>query len=78
MLLNGVAVCLSAVCLSAFTMKDEEEQIEVPTIMISQRIKLYYERLLKAYYPLDQLLVSIQPTGLHGRYEEKIKKYIAS
>ena len=59
-------------------MKDEEEQIEVPTIMISQRIKLYYERLLKAYYPLDQLLISIQPTGLHGRYEEKIKKYIAS
>jgi len=52
-------------------LRDEEELITVPTIMISYRIKTYYERLLKRYQPIDQLLVSVQPTGLHGRYEER-------
>ena len=56
-------------------LKDEEELIHIPTIMISNRIKTYYERLLKTYQPIDQLLVSIQPTGLHGRYEEKSRAY---
>ncbi len=50
---------------------DEAPLIKIPCIMVSRRIQYYLEQLLRYYYPIDQHIVSIQPTGLFGSYEEK-------
>ena len=50
---------------------DEIPLIQIPCITVSRRIQFYVENQLKGYYPMGQLLVSIQPTGLFGEYEKK-------
>jgi hypothetical protein len=50
---------------------DEEPLIDIPCIMVSRRIQFYLETQLRYYHPIDQHIVSIQPTGVFGGYEEK-------
>lgn len=50
---------------------DEVPLIKIPCIMVSRRIQFYLEEQLRPYYPVSQHLVSIQPTGLFGDYEQK-------
>lgn len=50
---------------------DEEPLITIPCIMVSRRIQFYLEEQLRFYYPIDQHIVSIQPTGVFGKYEER-------
>mmetsp|Transcript_21535 Transcript_21535/g.31287 ORF Transcript_21535/g.31287 Transcript_21535/m.31287 type:complete len:870 (+) Transcript_21535:112-2721(+) len=50
---------------------DEEPLINIPCIMVSRRIQFYLEQQLKFYHPIDQHIVSIQPTGVFGMYEER-------
>jgi hypothetical protein len=50
---------------------DEEPLIKIPCIMVSRRVQFYLEEKLKFYYPIDQHIVSIQPTGILGEYEER-------
>lgn len=50
---------------------DEMPLIHIPCIMVSRRIQFYLEQQLRGYYPVDQHLVSIQPTGLFGEYEQR-------
>lgn len=50
---------------------DEESLITIPCIMVSRRIQYYLEQQLRYYHPIDQHIVSIQPTGLFGKYEER-------
>jgi hypothetical protein len=38
---------------------------------VSRRVQYYLEQKLKYYYPIDQHIISIQPTGVFGEYEEK-------
>lgn len=52
---------------------DEVPQINIPCIMVSRRIQYYLEEQLPPYFPMDQHLVSIQPTGMFGDYEQKNK-----
>jgi hypothetical protein len=49
---------------------DEEPLIQIPVIMVSRRVQHYFESLLRMYHPIDQHIVSIQPTGVFGGYEE--------
>lgn len=39
--------------------------------MVSRRIQFYLETQLRYYHPIDQHIVSIQPTGVFGGYEDK-------
>ena len=50
---------------------DEIPLIKIPCIMVSRRIQYYLEALLRFYHPIDQHIVSIQPTGVFGKYEER-------
>jgi hypothetical protein len=50
---------------------DEVPLINIPCIMVSRRIQFYLEEQLRPYFPVDQHLVSIQPTGLFGEYEKR-------
>lgn len=50
---------------------DEVPLIQIPCIMVSRRIQYYLEEQLRPYFPIDQHLVSIQPTGLFGEYEKR-------
>lgn len=50
---------------------DEEPLIKIPCVMVSRRVQYYLEERLKFFYPSDQHIVSIQPTGVFGEYEEK-------
>ena len=50
---------------------DEEPQIEIPCFMVSRRVQFFMEAELKKYYTMGQHLISIQPTGVFGKYEEK-------
>lgn len=50
---------------------DEVPLIKIPCIMVSRRIQFYLEEQLRPYYPVDQHLISIQPTGVFGDYELK-------
>jgi hypothetical protein len=50
---------------------DEIPLITIPCIMVSRRIQFYVEQLLRPYYPVSQHLVSIQPTGVFGDYEQR-------
>jgi hypothetical protein len=50
---------------------DEEPLITIPCIMVSRRLQFYLEQQLRFYYPIDQHIISIQPTGVFGRYEER-------
>lgn len=59
--------------LRLMALPDEVPMIKIPCIMVSRRIQYYLEEQLQPYYPVDQHLVSIQPTGLFGEYEKKNK-----
>jgi len=50
---------------------DEVPLIQIPCIMVSRRIQFYLEEQLHPYYPVDQHLISIQPTGIFGEYEKR-------
>ena len=50
---------------------DEEPQIDIPCIMVSRRVQHFMEAELKKYYTMGQHMISMQPTGVFGRYEEK-------
>ncbi len=50
---------------------DEVPLINISTIMVSRRIQYYLEEQIRPYFPLNQHLVSIQPTGIFGDYEVK-------
>ncbi len=50
---------------------DEVPLIKIPCIMVSRRIQYYLEEQIRPYYPVDQHLISIQPTGVFGDYEQK-------
>lgn len=50
---------------------DEIPLIQIPCIMVSRRIQFYVEEQLRPYYPAGQHLVSIQPTGVFGEYEQR-------
>jgi hypothetical protein len=50
---------------------DEIPLIQIPTIMVSRRIQFYLEEQIRPYYPVNQHLISIQPTGVFGDYEAK-------
>lgn len=50
---------------------DEEPLINIPCIMVSRRVQYYLESQLRYYHPIDQHIISIQPTGVFGKYEEK-------
>jgi hypothetical protein len=50
---------------------DEVPLINIPCFMVSRRIQFYLEEQLRPYFPVDQHLVSIQPTGLFGEYEKR-------
>ena len=50
---------------------DEEPQIDIPCIMVSRRIQYYLEGQLRRFYANDQHIVSLQPTGVFGDYEER-------
>lgn len=52
---------------------DEEPLIHISCIMVSRRIQFYLEEKLKYIYPIDQHIISIQPTGVFGEYEERSK-----
>ena len=52
-------------------MPDEIPMIKIPCIMVSRRIQYYLEEQLKYYHPIDQHIVSIQPTGIFGDYEKR-------
>lgn len=52
---------------------DEEPLINIPCIMVSRRIQHFLEDRLKYYYPIDQHIVSIHPTGVFGDYEKSSK-----
>ena len=49
---------------------DEEPQIDIPCVMVSRRIQYYLEGQLRRFYATDQHVVSLQPTGVFGDYEE--------
>ncbi len=50
---------------------DEIPMINIPCIMVSRRIQFYLEEQLKYHHPIDQHIVSIQPTGTFGDYERR-------
>ena len=50
---------------------DEVPLINIPCIMVSRRIQFYLEEQLRPYFPIDQHMVSIQPTGVFGDYEKR-------
>lgn len=50
---------------------DEVPLIQIPCIMVSRRIQFYLEEQLRPFYPVDQHLISLQPTGIFGEYEKK-------
>lgn len=50
---------------------DEVPLINIPCIMVSRRIQYYLEEQLRHFFPIDQHIVSIQPTGMFGDYEIK-------
>jgi len=50
---------------------DEIPQISIPCLMVSRRLQFFMESKLKRYYGLNQHLMSIQPTGVFGMYEER-------
>ena len=52
---------------------DEEPLINIPCVMVSRRIQHFLEDRLKYYYPIDQHIISIHPTGVFGEYEENSK-----
>ena len=52
---------------------DEDPLIQIPCIMVSRRIQHFLEDRLKYYYPIDQHIISIHPTGVFGEYEENSK-----
>jgi len=50
---------------------DEVPLIRIPCIMVSRRLQFYLEEQLRPFFPTDQHLVSIQPTGVFGEYEKR-------
>lgn len=50
---------------------DEVPLITVPCIMVSRRLQFYLEQQLRPYFPIDQHIVSMQPTGIFGEYEKR-------
>ena len=50
---------------------DEVPLIKIPCIMVSRRIQYYLENLLRYFHPIDQHVISIQPTGVFGEYEKR-------
>ena len=50
---------------------DEVPLITVPCIMVSRRLQFYLEQQLRPYFPIDQHLVSMKPTGIFGEYEKR-------
>lgn len=50
---------------------DETPLIKIPCIMVSRRIQYYLENLLRFFHPIDQHIISIQPTGVFGEYEKR-------
>jgi hypothetical protein len=49
---------------------DEIPQIHIPCLMVSRRIQYFLEKELKPYYAISQHILTIQPTGVFGQYEE--------
>ena len=72
--LGAVAVVIvntdDAKTMRLMALADEIPQIEIPCIMVSRRVQYFLERQLKPYYASGNWVMSIQPTGLHGLYEE--------
>lgn len=52
---------------------DEIPLIKIPCVMVSRRIQFYLEEQLRYFHPIDQHIVSIQPTGVFGEYEARNK-----
>lgn len=50
---------------------DEVPLVKIPCIMVSRRIQYYLENLLRFFHPIDQHIISIQPTGVFGEYEKR-------
>jgi hypothetical protein len=54
---------------------DEVPLIKIPCIMVSRRIQYYLEEQIRPYFPVNQHLISIQPTGKIYCYLWEIKCY---
>jgi formylmethanofuran dehydrogenase subunit E len=52
-------------------LNDEIPQIQIPCLMASRRLQYFMQDQLHKYHLLGQHLISIQPTGLFGMYEER-------
>lgn len=50
---------------------DEVPLINIPCIMVSRRLQYYMDEVLTKFYTLNQHMVSIQPTGVFGEYEQR-------
>jgi hypothetical protein len=50
---------------------DETPQIKIPCVMASRRLQFYLEEQLQRYYSLDQHIISFDPTGVFGEYEQR-------
>ncbi len=50
---------------------DEVPLINIPCLMVSRRVQFFLEAQLKRYYTINQHVMTIQPTGVFGLYEEK-------
>jgi len=57
--------------LRLMALPDEEPHIHIPCIMVGRRVQYYLEQMLKYYYLIDQHIVSIQPTGIFGDYDNR-------
>jgi len=49
---------------------DEVPQINIPSIMVSRKFSSHIEKHLSPYFLIDQHVVSFQPTGVHGGYDD--------
>jgi hypothetical protein len=50
---------------------DEIPLISIPCIMVSRRFQFYIEEQLKPFFHIGHHIISIQQTGLFGKYEER-------
>eukprot|EP00605_Chrysophyceae_sp_TOSAG23-4_P000877 GSChrysophyteH1.ASY1.ANO1.968.1 assembled CDS len=57
--------------LRLMALPDEVPMIDIPCIMISRRLQHFLEAKLRRYHSTNNHLMSIQPTGVFGLYEEK-------
>jgi hypothetical protein len=57
---------------------DEVPLIKIPCIMVSRRIQFYVEEQIRPYFPVNQHLISIQPTGKSTNIENRLLKTVLS